>query len=44
MKICREQQPPEFTIGENHTASCWRLHPDFPGSAAKSSESKEADA
>lgn len=44
MKICREQQPPEFTVGENHTASCWRLHPDFPGSAAKSSESKEADA
>lgn len=30
MHICREEQPPEFTIGEGHTASCWLLHPDCP--------------
>ena len=30
MKICQEEQPPEFTVGENHTASCWLLHPDCP--------------
>lgn len=31
MKICRTNQPPVFEVGEGHTASCWRLHPDFPG-------------
>lgn len=30
MKICQEEQPPEFTLGEGHTASCWLLHPDCP--------------
>ncbi len=30
MKICHEQEPPEFTLGEGHTASCWLLHPDCP--------------
>ncbi len=30
MKLCRENQPPEFTVNEGHTASCWRLHADFP--------------
>ena len=30
MHICKEEQPPEFTVGENHTASCWLLHPDCP--------------
>ena len=25
MKICKENQPPVFTVGEGHTASCWRL-------------------
>ncbi len=30
MHICREEQPPEFTIGEGHTASRWLLHPDCP--------------
>ena len=30
MKICHEQEPPEFTVGEGHTASCWLLHPDCP--------------
>ena len=31
MKICRSNQPPVFQVSEGHTASCWRLHPDFPG-------------
>lgn len=31
MKICKHHQPPVFQVGEGHTASCWRLHPDFPG-------------
>ena len=31
MKICKEYQPPIFKVGEGHEASCWRLHPDFPG-------------
>ena len=31
MKICKEYQPPTFEVGEGHEASCWRLHPDFPG-------------
>ena len=31
MKICQVNQPPVFELGEGHTASCWRLHPDFPG-------------
>ncbi|MFR3140000.1 MAG: ABC transporter ATP-binding protein [Lacrimispora saccharolytica] len=31
MKICQANQPPVFELGEDHTASCWRLHPDFPG-------------
>jgi oligopeptide transport system ATP-binding protein len=30
MKICKHHQPPVFQVGEGHTASCWRLHPDFP--------------
>lgn len=30
MKLCKENQPPEFTVSEGHTASCWRMHPDFP--------------
>ena len=30
MKICQEEQPPQFTLGEGHTASCWLLHPDCP--------------
>ena len=31
MKICQANQPPVFELGEGHTASCWRLHPDSPG-------------
>ena len=30
MKICQEEQPPEFNVGEGHVASCWLLHPDCP--------------
>ena len=28
MKICQEELPPEFPVGEGHTACCWLLHPD----------------
>ncbi len=31
MKICKQKEPPEFVVGKGHVASCWRLHPDFPG-------------
>ncbi len=30
MRICQDEQPPVFTIGEGHEASCWLLHPDCP--------------
>ena len=30
MRLCREQQPPEFTTEDGHKASCWLLHPDCP--------------
>lgn len=30
MRICQEEYPPEFTVGEGHTANCWLLHPDCP--------------
>lgn len=30
MKVCKDNVPPEYTIGEGHIAVCWRLHPDFP--------------
>ena len=30
MKLCHEQQPPEFTIEGGHYAACWLLHPDCP--------------
>ncbi len=30
MKICQEEQPPQFTLSEGHVASCWLLHPDCP--------------
>ena len=35
MKICKNNQPPVFTVGEGHNAACWRLHPDFPGKEDK---------
>ncbi len=35
MKICKEQVPPAQTVGKGHTASCWRLHPDFPKDQAE---------
>lgn len=31
MGICKEEQPPEFTVERGHTAACWLLHPDCPG-------------
>lgn len=30
MKICREEQPPQFNLSEGHDASCWLLHQDCP--------------
>ena len=30
MKICNEEQPEQFAVGENHVASCWLLHKDCP--------------
>lgn len=30
MNICKSNQPPDFDVGKNHKASCWRIHPDFP--------------
>ncbi|MBQ7679969.1 MAG: ABC transporter ATP-binding protein, partial [Butyrivibrio sp.] len=35
MRICQEEQPPEFEVGEGHKASCWLLHPDCPGAAER---------
>lgn len=32
MKICREEQPPEFTQDSGHYAACWLMHPDCPSS------------
>ncbi len=31
MKICKNHQPPVFEVTQGHTASCWLLHPDYPG-------------
>ena len=30
MKICKEKQPPEFEIDENHSCACWLCHKDAP--------------
>lgn len=30
MKLCHEEQPPEFTVGDGHYAACWLLHEDCP--------------
>lgn len=30
MRICHEELPDEFNVGDNHSASCWLLHPDCP--------------
>lgn len=30
MKICQEQEPPEFQLDKGHVANCWLLHPDCP--------------
>ena len=35
MQICREEQPPEFELGDGHKASCWLLHPDCPCAAER---------
>ncbi len=33
MKICKENQPPQFDLGNGHSASCWLLHKDCPSSS-----------
>lgn len=33
MKICRTTAPEKHFFSEQHYASCWRLHPDFPNKA-----------
>ena len=35
MKICKQEQPPVFQVGEGHEASCWLLHPDCPSAAER---------
>ena len=35
MKICRQEQPPVFQVGDGHEASCWLLHPDCPSAAER---------
>ena len=30
MKICKENQPPMFDLGNGHTSACWLLHKDCP--------------
>ena len=35
MKICNEELPPKFELGEGHEASCWLLHPDCPSAAER---------
>ena len=30
MKICEQQMPPLFELGEGHRAACWLNHPDAP--------------
>ena len=35
MKICKQEQPPVFQVGDGHEASCWLLHPDCPSAAER---------
>lgn len=28
MRICQQQEPPTYDLGEGHRCSCWLLHPD----------------
>lgn len=30
MKVCMQQRPPLFEVGEGHKAACWLNHPDAP--------------
>ncbi len=40
MQLCKEEQPPQFTLnGEGHYASCWLLHPDCPSAAERGDRS-----
>mgnify|MGYP001438381243 FL=1 len=35
MRVCIDNQPPFFDVGEGHQAACWLLHEDFSGRANK---------
>ena len=35
MKLCKSEQPPEFTIEGGHYAACWLLHPDCPSAEGR---------
>lgn len=35
MKLCPKHRPPVYTVKDGHTASCWKLHPDYAGRKAK---------
>lgn len=30
MRICKEQQPPLYDLGNGHASACWLLHPQAP--------------
>ena len=30
MKVCKKHVPPRTQLSDVHSASCWRLHPNFP--------------
>ena len=33
MAVCKQKQPPNFSVDSGHHASCWLLHPDCPKDA-----------
>ena len=35
MQICHEEEPPQFDLGNDHTANCWLLHPDCPSASER---------
>lgn len=35
MRICIDQQPPFFDVGQGHQAACWLLHSDYAVAARK---------
>lgn len=41
MHLCKEEQPPEFTVGEGHVAACWLLHEDCPSAEERGDKEDE---